>query len=222
MPLGLVDICRQTLLLYFVSGFGGHAMRRLILLALAALPAFASAITSAAISGLDTAVVTGTATVFYTDPSGDPFISASANAIGLTLGPVRDGFIAITAQGGANSGGASHGTVGSYTFGCTDFGCSPANDFNGTKTWLPFTLGVPFQISVSAGASSIGWGSGDILFSFSVAESVTPIPGYGAYPGEAVTIYDPPAVPEPPTTLLCAGGLALLAARRRIREGRNP
>ncbi len=195
-------------------------MRRLIPLLLAALPAFANTITTAEISGFDTTVVTGAATVSYSDPSGDPTIFASALATGSTLGLVRDGFIEITGHGSGNSGGTANGTVGAYHFGCTDSGCSPSNDFNGT--WQPFTLGVPFQIDVSAFASSVGWGSGDIQFHFSVFESITPIPGCAARPGEAVTIYDPPDVPEPATMLLCAGGLALLVAGRRIRDSRKP
>jgi len=198
-------------------------MHRLILLGLATLPMFATAITSADISGFDTTVITGTATVFYTSQSGDPFISASASATGTTLGPVRDGFIEITALGGTESGGTANGTVGGYNLACTDYGCLPLSDFNGSTTWLPFTLGVPFQIDVSAAASSVGWGSSNIQFSFSLAESVTPIPGYGARPGALVTIYDPPAdVPEPATMLLCAGGLALLATGRRILGSGKP
>ena len=195
-------------------------MRRLFILLLATLPAFASTVTSAEIDGFDTTVVTGTATVsYFGDTSLDPSsISASASDISMTLGPVRPGFIQIDGGGGGEFGGGNV-TIGAYSFNCDSSGCStPGYTFGDL---LPFTLGVPFQVDISAFADSFGTGSGNSYFDFSVFESVDL--GFPSTPfaGASVLVYDPPAVPEPATILLCAGGLAFLAVGRRIRDMRK-
>ena len=194
-------------------------MRRLFILLLATLPAFASTVTSAEIDGFDTTVVTGTAMVsYFGDTSLDPSsISASATATSITLGPVRPGFIEIQGWGTGEYGGGNV-TIGGYSFSCSDSGCAPQGYIN--QADLPFTLGVPFQINVSAFANSLNDGSGNINFEFSLFESVDLGFGYAPFAGESVLVYDPPAVPEPATILLCAGGLTLLTAGRRIRQRR--
>jgi hypothetical protein len=192
-------------------------MRRIILLLIATLPAFASTITNATISGLGTNTISASATAAYFSGFGnsDPgSISASALVNAMTLGPVRNGFIEITGSGSGDSG-SGNGSVGSYSFGC-GFSCSPANDFNGTP--LPFTLGVPFQIDVGAFASLFGQGSGTISFQFSLFESFVPYPGFAALPGASVAIFDPPAVPEPAAILLGGTGLALLTLGRMLQR----
>jgi hypothetical protein len=195
-------------------------MQRTILLLIATLPAFASTITNATISGLGTTTISGSATAAYfsggfgpPDPSS---ISASAIANATTLGPVRSGFIEITGSGSGESGVGS-GSVGGYSFGCS-FSCSPANDLNGTP--LPFTLGVPFQIDVSAFASAFGEGSGNISFQFSVFESIL-IPGFAPLPGASVAVFDPPDVPEPATFAPLGVGLLSLVAIQFARRGRR-
>ena len=192
-------------------------MRRLALLLIAALPAFSSTITNATLTGFETTTVSGSAIAFYFgNTSLDPnSIFASAHATGLTLGPVRSGFIEITGSGFGEFGGGN-GSIGGYSFGCTA-ACSPSNYLNGTP--LPFTLGVPFQIDVSAFASSLGTGSGNISFQFSLFESAS-FPGFAAFPGEKVVIYDPPEAPEPATLMSVGLGLFSLATvyRRRRTE----
>jgi len=192
-------------------------MRRVITLLLATLPAFASTITSGQITGFGTTSVSASALVSYFGSSiGDPSsISFSADANAETLGPIRSGFIEITGSGGGESGSGS-GSVGGYSFGCS-FTCSPMGYLNGTP--LPFTLGVPFQVDASAFANLLGTGSGLINFQFSVFESVT-IPGFAAFPGEKVIVFDPPAVPEPATFIPVGLGLILLTTVLATRRSR--
>ena len=192
-------------------------MRRLFILFLATLPAFASTFTSAEIDGFDTTVVTGIATAsYFGDTSLDPSsISVSTLASAITLGPVRPGFIEILGSGTSESGGGTV-TIGGYSFNCSDFGCAPQSDIH--QADLPFTLGVPFQVNISAFANSLNDGSSIINFKFSLFESVDLGFPFAPFKGESVLVYDPPAVPEPTTVFLCAGGLALLAVGRRIRR----
>jgi|GEM_PF-5269647 len=192
-------------------------MRRLFILLLATLPAFASTVTSAEINGFDTTVVTGTAAVSYFGDTGlDPSsISASTMANAITLGPVRPGFIEILGLGTSESGGGTV-TIGGYSFSCSDFGCAPQGEIH--QADLPFTLGVPFQINISAFANSLNDGSSIVNFQFSLFESVDLGFSFAPFASESVLVYDAPAVPEPATVFLCAGGLALLAVGRRIRR----
>lgn len=193
-------------------------MRRLIPLLLAALPALASTITNAQIDGFGTNIVSGSAIAYYIGSiAGDPLsISGSATATATTLGPVRDGFLEITGSGSGDFGGGTV-SIGAYSFACDIYSCSPSANLNGSA--LPFTLGVPFQVSIDAYASAFGPGSGAIQFQFSVFEKVDF--GPFTFAGASVEVLDP-QVPEPATILLCGGGLALLLAGRRIRNTRKP
>lgn len=198
-------------------------MQKLIGLLLATLPAFATVVTEpAGIGGFGTTTIGAGAEVFYENPSpSDPgSLSTSAEATGLTLGPVRDGFIEITGGGGGEFGSGG-GSVGPYSFGCGSASCSGL--LFGEP--LPFTLGVPFTIEVGAFASSFEEGSGDIGFQFSVFESVVPAPGFPAIL-QSVIVYDPSSVPEPATfALMGLGfvvGLAKLHVARRARRLKQP
>ena len=186
-------------------------MRRFIPLLFAALPAFANPITGAEIDGFGTTVITGSALAAY---PGQLSVSASATAITAESGP---GLLLIdsTLSGGGGEFGSGSASIGQYSWTCDDSGChSPNPDFQFGKL-LPFTLGVAFQVDVSAAASPVSSGSGTAYFAFSLFQA--DIEGPYTFRGAKVTITDPPAVPEPATILLFGSGLIALAAARRIR-----
>jgi len=182
-------------------------MRRFIPLLFAALPAFANLVPGAEIDGFGTTVITGSALAQYPGPLS---AGTSATAITAESGP---GFLIITGGGGGEFGGGS-ASIGPYSWNCNDSGCITSGFTFGDL--LPFTLGVPFQVDVSAYASPLGSGSGTANFTFSVFDEFN----LGPYTlkGASVTINDPPDVPEPATILLSSGGLALLAVTRRVRR----
>src|SRR5579863_4718906 len=169
-------------------------MRRFIPLLFAALPAFANLVPGAEINGFGTAVITGSA--FAENPS--PLsVNASDTAIASGSGL---GFLVINGGGSGEFGGGS-ASIGPYSWSCNDSGCITSGFTFGDP--LPLTLGVPFQVDISAFAFALGGGSGAANFTFSAFEDVNL--------GESVIITDPPSVPEPATILLFGGGLALLA-----------
>jgi|SRR5579872_3065437 len=178
-------------------------MRRFIPLLFAALPAFANLIPGAEIDGFGTTVITGSAFAEYPSPLS---VDASNTAIASGSGP---GFLVINGGGGAEFGGGS-ASIGPYSWSCNDLGCTTSGFTFGNP--LPFTLGVPFQVDISAFAFAQGSGSGTANFTFSAFEPVTL--GPFTFPGASVTIIDPPSVPEPATILLLGGGLALTVMRR--------
>jgi hypothetical protein len=175
-------------------------MRRFGPLLLLALPALCGTVTDAWISGLPTTSVTARADAYYNlcgiyCGGGDPnFISASADVLAITLGPVRSGYIEMTGNGSGEYG-AGRVSVGNYSYLCGELCPIP----NGV--WMPFTLGVPFDIDVSADAMILGpvYGAGDISLQFSLFENT----------GASVVVYDAAAaVPEP--AMFTAVGLGLL------------
>lgn len=188
-------------------------MQRFIALLALAGPALGTVVTNADISGVGTRVISASAEAFYVSGVGaDPgFISASAEVTGSTLGLERPGFIEISGNG-AGAYGVGKGSVGSY-----DFLCGEVCPLGGSVT-MPFTLGVPFTIDVSADAMILGIteGFGGIDFQFSLFESVVAFSGAPAVPGASVTIYDPSSsVPEPATFAAVALGLILITASSR-------
>jgi hypothetical protein len=176
-------------------------MQRFAPLLLLALPALGGTVTDAWISGLPTTSVTARADAYYNPctiycAGGDPyFISDSADAFAMTLGPVRSGYIVMTGIGSGEYG-AGRVSVGNYSYLCGEVCAIP----NGV--WMPFTLGVPFDIDVSADAMILGpvYGAGDISLQFSLFEST----------GASVVVYDAAvaAVPEP--AMFMAVGLGLI------------
>jgi hypothetical protein len=128
--------------------------------------------------------------------SGDPyFISDSADVFAMTLGPVRSGYIVMTGNGSGEYG-AGRVSVGNYSYLCGEVCPIP----NGV--WMPFTLGVPFDIDVSADAMILGpvYGAGDISVQFSLFETT----------GASVVVYDAAAVPEPSMFTAVGWGLLLM------------
>jgi hypothetical protein len=198
-------------------------MRSLIALLIAGLPALATPITNANITGLGTTNVNASAMAMYVGGGNcsqcpaDPFqISANASAMFTTFGPARAGFIEIFGSG-LGEFGSGNGSVGGYSFGCGQ-SCLPANYLNGTP--MSFTLGVPFQVNVSAfaGHPELG-GNGQINFHFLLFESVSVFEGFDPMPGPSVAVFDAAAVPEPATFVPAAVGLLWLAWARRRSSG---
>jgi hypothetical protein len=198
-------------------------MQRFIALLALAAPALGSVVTNAQISGVGTDVVSASARAYYNpcgfSPCGsDPsFISASAQVTGLTLGPVRPGFIEISGNGDGDYG-AGMASVGSYYFLCGEV--CPL----GAPILMPFTLGVSFDIDVGADAMMLGpvYGAGVINFQFSLFE-VNQL--YPSLPGASVIVYDASSVsasaPEPATYTAVGLGLLGLAARDALKAFRN-
>jgi hypothetical protein len=176
-------------------------MQRFGPLLLLALPALGGTVTDAWISVLPTTSVTARADAYYNPcgiycGSGDPnLIFASADVFAMTLGPVRSGYIEMTGNG-AGEYGAGRVSVGNYSYLCGELCPIP----NGV--WMPFTLGVPFDIDVSADAMILGpiYGAGDISLQFSLFENT----------GASVVVYDAAAVAVPEPAMFTAVGLGLI------------
>jgi hypothetical protein len=187
-------------------------MQRFIPFLLLALPAAGGTVTNARISGLSTSVVSASADAYYNPCQGvfcgsDPnFITASADATGITLGPVRTGFIEMTGIG-AGVYGAGRVSIGNYSYLCGEVCAIPEG------VWMPFTLGVPFNIDVSADAMILGpvYGAGDISLQFSLFETT----------GASVVVYEAAAVPEPATLMAVGLGLFGLATRAALNATRR-
>lgn len=199
-------------------------MPKLIIFLFVTLSGFADVITSRSLNGIGTTTVTGSAMVSYfgntTNDPGSTTISAEIEAI--TLGPIRPGFLEISGGGGGEFGNATV-RVGGYGSICGEL-CSAA--LIGSSFPIPFTLGVPFEISVSAFATTFQHGSGEISFQFSLFEDFILLPPLapGLPPqeipgvGNNVAILAASSVPEPAILLPMGMGLLCLmkihAARR--------
>jgi hypothetical protein len=169
-------------------------------------------ITGAEIDGLGTTVITGNAFAQHPSPLS---VNASVTAIAAASGP---GFIVISGGGGGEFGGGS-ASIGPYSWNCNDSGCVTSGFHFGDL--LPFTLGVPFQVNISAFGSPVGNGSGTANFTFSAFEAINLGPFTIKGSSVSVTATDP-QVPEPATVLLFCSGLTLLAAAGRIRTRVRP
>ena len=197
---------------------------------------------SANVSGSDTLnAVTYTGKADADGGGGSGALVAKANASGSdslvldTAGPVRSGFLVVTASGTANNpqgfdaetmfvSSALH--VGSFSESCGNgdaplippyVACSGSlaagSGVPGTVT-VPFTLGQAFVVSSSFSAAGMadtfddvaGDASGTITYSYSFENAQ----------GAPVAVY---AAPEPGSqALLMAGGLVLLGMARRRRR----
>lgn len=214
-------------------------MRTLTLFALLAMPLSANSISivnnctgndvctaSGSVSGFGTTVFSAVLTAMGNnitlgnDPGPGGSGSVTIDETGMTDGPVRAGFIEFSygPTGTASSGAAS--AAGSFSVGAVT-GTVPGEvgvplPLDGQ--FEPFTLGEEFDITSSVSflvpATPLDqYGSAEVDFSFSLFEAVT-LGNGSTFAGAAVTIEDPPTVPEPGTIWTVALALALLAARR--------
>jgi hypothetical protein len=136
--------------------------------------------------------------------------SADIDAMIFTSGPVRSGFMEITASSTSEFGFISE-QVGSWS--CSGLGSpcySPGDQF------LPVTLGVPLELTIQV---SYGLDTGSALGTVRVSlfEAYTP-PFFGSdaffadlpsIPGDAVVLLSAPPAPEPGTVFLLVAGFGL-------------
>ena len=178
------------------------------------------------VKGFDTTSITASALAEDQSPysaNGQYEISdlADLDVMIFTSGPVRTGFMEITAAGTSEFGFISE-QVGSW--GCSGPGSpcsSPANPY------LPVTLGVPLELTIQA---SYGKDTGSALgtISLSLFEAIPYIPPVFdssavtadslLLPGDAVVLLSAPPVPEPGTVFLLIAGFAALGIRTPCRE----
>lgn len=169
------------------------------------------------LDGFDTTAIA--ASVFAQDQSpywagGQYWISDTANldAMIFTAGPVRDGFMEISASSNSEFGSISE-QVGSWS--CRGPG-TPC--FSSGNQYLPVTLGGPLELAISV---TYGGETGSALgtVGLSLFEATPYIPpffgndvDYGDFtlvPGVPVVLLAAPPVPEPDTVLLLAVGLMI-------------
>jgi hypothetical protein len=153
------------------------------------------------------------------------FVAVSARATVITLGESRPGVLRIleSVADGAANGTAAGGSlrVGPYECrGQDPLGCSL--NYGGPR-WLPFVLGVPFEVGLSAYAVSLGDGtfvSGGGAFAFLKVEFYEIRQGCEdcLIAGAPVSVFDRDEVPEPNTLLVVSAGIALLFWRARRRR----
>jgi hypothetical protein len=149
--------------------------------------------------------------------------SGAVTVLGTTDGPVRPGYIQISALSDISFTGLGSADL---VMAVAGYNCAIDMDVGPCQIWgsysptdfLPFTLGAPFQIgldalvSVSSNPYASAFASGAIQFS--VFEQVTEPTGY-VMPGQAAEIFDPSPTPadaaaEPGTCT--AVGLVLFLA----------
>jgi hypothetical protein len=173
------------------------------------------------VNGFDTTAINASAFTQDQSPywaSGQYWISDTADldAMIFTSGPVRSGFMQITASSNSEFGSISE-QVGAWN-------CSgPGNPcFSSGNQYLPVTLGVPLELAISV---TYGGETGSALgtIGLSLFEATTYTPPYGAvsgstlFPGDPVILLSAPPAPEPGTVLLLVAGFGVLGVRMLCR-----
>ncbi len=170
----------------------------------------------ASVHGFGTTAITASAFAQDQSPywaSGQYWISDTADldAMIFTSGPVRSGFMEISASSDSEFGSISE-QVGSWS--CNGPG-TPC--FSSCNQYLPVTLGVPLELAiwVTYGGET-GSALGTIGLSLFEATTYTP-PYFGSgnvsgdfplVPGDPVVLLSAPPVPEPGTVFLLIAGFA--------------
>jgi hypothetical protein len=136
----------------------------------------------------------------------------------FTNGPVRDGFMEITAASTSEFGFISE-QVGSWS--CYGVG-SPC--FSSGDQYLPVTLGVPLELSIQV-SYTLDTGSAAGSIGLSLFEATTFIPpvfgnvavsgDFSLIPGDPVVLLSAPPAPEPGTVFLLVAGFAALGIMKR-------
>jgi hypothetical protein len=169
------------------------------------------------VNGFDTTVITASAFAQDQSPywaSGQYWISDTADldATIFTSGPVRSGFMQITASSDSEFGSISE-QVGSWS--CAGPG-TPC--FSSGNQYLPVTLGVPLELAIRVTyGGETGSALGTIGLSLFEATTYTPpFLGSGVFgdslplvPGDAVVLLAAPPAPEPGTVLLLVVGFSV-------------
>ncbi len=174
---------------------------------------------SASIVGLNTAnglnietiaeAQAGTAGSVFGSLGSSAIATVTLDFFGSTEGPERQGFATYLIYADGDHGGGASGGATSFISGLGS--CGNHCDEHGTL--VPFELGVPFEIGLSAAAygqrqeykHTLDGGSGDAMVRLQLFEA----------DGTPVTIFDPVGpVPEPGTWILLALGMVTLSAFR--------
>lgn len=174
------------------------------------------------VNGFDTTAITASA--FTQDQSpfsayGQYWISDTAelDAMIFTSGPVRSGFMQVSASSDSEFGSISE-QLGSWS--CAGPG-TPC--FSSGNQYLPVTLGVPLELAISVTfGGDTGSALGTIALSlFEAKPYVSPYGGVSAastlFPGDPVVLLSAPPVPEPGTVFLLVIGFAALGIRMLCR-----
>ena len=178
------------------------------------------------VDGFDTTAITASAFAQDQSPywaSGQYWITDTADldAMIFTSGPVRAGFMEISASSDSEFGSISE-QVGSWS--CSGPG-TPC--FSSGNQYLPVTLGVPLELAIRV---TYGGETGSALgtIGLSLFEATTYMPPYWGsdavssdlplVPGDAVVLLAAPPAPEPGTLFLLVAGLAALGGRM-LRRG---
>jgi hypothetical protein len=177
------------------------------------------------VNGFDTTAITASAftedqSPFWANGQYWIFDTADLDAMIFTSGPVRSGFMEITASSDSEFGSISE-QVGSWS--CSGPG-TPC--FSSGNQYLPVTLGVPLELAIMVTyGGETGSALGAIRFSLFEATTYTP-PFFGSgavradlplFPGDPVVLLAAPSAPEPGTVLLLLVGFAALGVRMLCR-----
>ena len=147
--------------------------------------------------------------------------TATIDMYGYTDGPVQPGYIEFFDENASTDGNGFQfmtADIGGYRCSAPDpLACDLPFD-----QLLPFTLGVPFAIDLSASASIFNFATQGASafgeYGFSIYEQAS-INGY-LFQGPAVTIFDAATVPEPSslTGIMIAMGLFAVNRARSLRR----